>query len=61
MPSISPKNVYSLNINYKFACQIINFCVISVSINHLLKVKPYLCIRIFKLRFEYERINGSGL
>ena len=61
MPSISPKNVYSLNINYKFACQIINFCVISVSINYLLKVKPYLCIRIFKLRFEYERINGSGL
>ena len=61
MPSIWMENVYPLNINYKFACQIINFCVISVSINYLLKAKPYLCIRIFKLRFEYERINGSGL
>lgn len=55
------ENVYSLNINYKSARQFISFCVISVSIHYLLKVKPYLCRRIFKLRFEYERINGSGL
>ena len=33
------ENVYPLNINYKFDCQIINFCVISVSINHLLKTE----------------------
>ena len=43
------EKVYPLNINYRFACQIINFCVISVSINHLLKAKPYLCSRIFNL------------
>ena len=39
MPSISPKNVYSLNINYKLARQTISFCVIFVSIHHLLKTE----------------------
>ena len=53
------ENVYPININYKFACQIINFCVISVSINYLLKVKPYLCIRIFKLRFGMNELTGA--